>query len=456
MSTRANPMAGRYFNDPGIAAAVSNLAGAFAPPSPEEYLLAEQVKGARTTNSALADLYAQAGGDFDKLGVVADLYDPSNSYHSVGVESADRRYNTDSVAATSRANNRDTGLFGLAGTVLTGDEAMVGLPPEVAAAIGVPEFAPVAGQDIGAPASPLSETEMIAQIMAQQSPEDQRALLDPSVVQTAGPDGQPVYTPEMDAIGMEAYNNPGGQAAADLVSYRTADGREGTAIFDPNTQTLVDASTKQPLPAGAQTYKLQGGDKALMTGGTNSNQTLFDRITATTVESDMLIDSLATEIQGQAGAAGLAGTIQSVGQNLLQVGQELGAAFGGDPNAIVSQEDLASLGMPTGPYDQTFARIRSGMLQLAYLNAQRDNPSGEVSRFSLERQIEALGQGMLANDQSILAALGMNKEANARKRAAANALIGQEVVPPGAPPAGGATGATDELTEEDLQYLGAP
>ena len=436
MSTRANPMAGRYFNDPHFAAAVSNLAGAFAPPSADDYLTAEKVKGLRTSNSALADLYAQAGGDFDKLGIVADLYDPSNSYYSVDTESADRRYNTDSVAATSRANNRDTGLFGLAGTVLTGDEAMVGLPPEIAAAIGVPEFAPVAGQDIGAPAPPLTETQMIAQIMAGQSPEDQRALLDPSTVQTLGPDGQPVITAEIDAIGATAYNNPGGTAAPDPIMLIDPNTGERVSGFATPQGTYVLGDGKTPAPPNLVAYKLpQVQGTAEEVGGTGSNKTLAGRIDATLAESDMLIDSLVAEIEGQAGAAGIAGTIQNVGQNLLQVGQELGAAFGGDPNALVSEGDLASLGMPDGPYDPTFARLRSGMLQLAYLNAQRDNPSGEVSRFALERQIEALGQGLLANDQAVLAALGMNKEANARKRAASRALLGEDVVPPGAPPA---------------------
>jgi hypothetical protein len=136
------------------------------------------------------------------------------------------------------------------------------------------------------------------------------------------------------------------------------------------------------------------------------------------------------EIQGQAGAAGLAGSVQNVGQNILQVGRELGSAFGGGPNALVTPEMLSSIGQVDGPYDPTFARLRSGMLQLAYLNAQRDNPSGEVSRFALERQIEALGQGLLANDESIMAALSMNKEANARKRAASEALVGGTVVAP--------------------------
>jgi hypothetical protein len=446
MSTRANPMAGRYFNDPGIAAAVSNLAGAFAPPSAQEYLLAEQVKGARTTNSALADLYAQAGGDFDKLGIVADLYDPSNSYYSVDTESADRRYNTDVTADTALDKARIDGMFGLAGTPLAYNEVMPGLSPEVAAAIGVPEFAPQAGAALGAPAPPLNESEMIAQIMAEQSPEDQRSLLDPSTVQTVGPDGQPVITPEIDAIGMDAYNNPGGQAAATAITFDRGGVRMGGFITPDGKYTDSNGGPLTPEEAGtaAEVGKPVGTNSEL--GITGSNRTSYNNIQAITTESDMLIDSLAAEIDLQKGAVGFAGTLQNLQQNVGQVFAELNSAFGGE-DGVITPEMLSGLTDTGQPYDPTFARLRSGMLQLAYLNAQRDNPSGEVSRFALERQLEALSQGMLANDQSFLAALAMNKEANARKRAASKALLGGEVVPPDAPPAGGtgATGATTVL-----------
>ncbi len=452
MVTRQNPMAGRYFNDPGIAAAVSNLASAFAPPSPEEYLLAEQVKGERLTNDTRNRMLGIAGDNFDQLGIVADLYDPSNSFYSVDTEAATARRGQDVTAATTLDKARLDGMFGLAGTTLAYNEAMPGLSPEIAAAIGVPAMPPQAGSALGAPAPPLSETEMIAQIMAQQSPEDQRAMLDPSTVQVAGPDG-PVFAAEIDAIGQAAFNNQGGQAAPTAITFERGGVRMG-GFITPDGK-YVDASggplSLEEAGTAAEVGKPVGTNQEL--GITNSNVTLAGRIDATLAESDMLIDSLAAEIQGQAGAAGLAGTIQSVGQNLLQVGRELGAAFGDDPNALVTPEMLSSLGQVDGPYDPTFARIRSGMLQLAYLNAQRDNPSGEVSRFALERQIEALGQGALANDQSILAALGMNKEANARKRAASRALLGQEVVPPGTT---SAVGGGPVTITSDAEYDALP
>ena len=458
MTTRQNPMAGRYFNDPNFAAAVSNLASAFAPPSPEEYLMAEKVKGLRTSNAALADAYGLAAGDFDKLGVVADLYDPSNSYYSVDTEAATARRGQDVSAATALDKARIDGMFGLAGTPLAYNEAMPGLPADVAAAIGVPEFAPAAGAALGAPAPALNESEMIARIMADEMTTDERRAIagsniDP--VQIVGEGGKSTYADPLSALGQEAFVNPGSQAAPTAITFERGGVRLGGFIKDGQ---YVDASG-QPLSneeagTAAGVGKPVGTNSEL--GITNSNTTEFNRVQAITTESDMLVDSLVSEIQGQAGATGLAGTLQNVGQNILQVGQELGTAFAGDANAVITPEMLSGVVQDGQAYDPTFARLRAGMLQLAYLNAQRDNPSGEVSRFALERQIEALGQGLLANDQSVLAALSMTKEANARKRAASERLQGR---PAGAnpmptPEAPAATPPAAGTVEDGYRFLG--
>jgi len=459
MTTRQNPMAGRYFNDPNFAAAVSNLASAFAPPSPEEYLMAEKVKGLRTSNAALADAYGLAAGDFDKLGVVADLYDPSNSYYSVDTEAATARRGQDVSAATALDKARIDGMFGLAGTPLAYNEAMPGLPADVAAAIGVPEFAPAAGAALGAPAPALNESEMIARIMADEMTTDERRAIagsniDP--VQIVGEGGKSTYADPLSALGQEAFVNTGGTAAADPVMLIGPDGKRVSGFATPSGGYVL-GDGKTPAPPGFVAYKLpQIQGTAEDVGGTGSNKTSYNEIQAITAESDMLIDSLVAEVQNQAGAVGIAGTLQNLQQNLGQVFSELNAAYG-DADGLVTPEMMSGLVATDGSHDPTFARLRSGMLQLAYLNAQRDNPSGEVSRFALERQLEALSQGMLANDNSFLAALAMNKEANARKRAAAEALIGNTVVPPApgqgaAPPPAAAPAAGGNVTSSGVQW----
>lgn len=461
MSTRANPMAGRYFNDPGIAAAVSNLAGAFAPPSPEEYLIAEEVKGARTTNSALADLYSMANGNPDILGgIVGGGWDPTQGFEAMRGGLANERYKTDVTANTTLATNAADNERALREALLTGAMNPAGrqdMDAELLGAIlpginapGVSAAGPVAPTDAqvrgdliaGARDDGLISNDDIYAMTMGDVPTQQ-------IVTDAG--NRLTFGPLAARDGAEPYNPTGGQAAATPITFARGGVRMG-GFITPDGK-YVDAAGQQlsleEAGTAAEVGKPVGTNDEL--GITTSNVTLAARTDAILAESDMLIDTLAAEIQNQAGAAGIAGTIQNVGQNILQVAQELGTAFGDDPDALITEEMLATLGQEEGPYDPTFARLRAGMLQLAYLNAQRDNPSGEVSRFALERQIEALGQGALANDQSILAALGMNKEANARKRAATKALLGQEVVPPAGQP--GATGPVSISTDAEYEAL---
>lgn len=447
MTTRQNPLAGRYFNDPNFAAAISNLAGAFAPPSPEEYLLAEQVKGERLTNDTRNRMLGLAGDDFDKLGIVGDLYDPSNSYYSVDTEAATARRGQDVTAETALNKAVIDGTYGLAGTKLGYGDTMPGLPPEIAAAIGAPAFAPQSGAALGAPAPLMTEDQMMAAIIGQQDPETQRALLDVNTVNTVGPDGKAIISSEADSIGQEAFVNPGSTAAPTAITFDRGGVRMGGFIKDGKYYDAQGGPLSlEEAGTAAEVGKPMGTNAEL--GLTNSIVTERTRIDSITTESDMLVDDLKSLIQGQAGAVGLAGTLQNVAQNLVQVSNELATAFGQE-DGIVTQEMLAQV-LPSegGPYDPTFAQLRAGMLQLAYLNAQRDNPSGEVSRFALERQLEALSQGLLANDQSVLAALDMTKQANARKRKAYGTAGAANDVAPAATP--GAQGGN--VTSSGIQW----
>jgi hypothetical protein len=452
-------MAGRYFNDPGIAAAVSNLAGAFAPPSAEEYLLAEEVKGKRTTNAALADMYGLAGGDFDKLGILANLFDPSNSYYSVDTQAATARRGQDVTANTAIATNEADNDRALREALLEGvmdpmgrqsvDEQMLNAILPGAGLPGVTAAQPVAP----------TETQAMGAIIAGLSDDESRALLDPSTVQTLGPDGQPIITAEIDAIGQPAYNNPGGTAAPDPVMLINPDTGERISGFATPQGTYVLGDGKTPAPANLVAYKLPqiAGSESEVGGGTGANRTAYNNIQAITAESDMLVDSLVAKVEAKRGAVGFAGTLQNLQQNIGQVLLELNAAYGNE-DVGVPREVLDSMAPPGMAFDPVYAELRKGILDLAYLEANKGNPGGEVSRFALERQLETLSQGILANDQAFLAAMGMIKEGNARARAAAEARIGNPVVPPaqpgtGAPPS---TGATPQLSPEAQKWLGAP
>lgn len=457
MTTRQNPMAGRYFNDPNFAAAVSNLAGAFAPPSPEDYLTAEKVKGLRTSNAALADAYGLAGNDFDKLGIVADLYDPSQSYYSVDTDAATARRGQDVAAATTLDKARIDGTYGLAGAKLGYEDTMPGLPPEAAAAIGAPAFAPQSGAALGAPAPPMNESEMLALIMGRQDPATQRSFLDPNTVNTVGPDGRPVITSEIDAIGQQAYTDPGSQAAADMVSYIDPNGGEGTAVFDPNTRTLVDIATKEPLPTGTRTYKLQGGDKALMTGATSANTTKGNQVIADAQYGLGRVGQFRKLLEDNPGVLGLPGTIRGFAQDVVAGALEMGAAFGDTKGVVDSVDEVRQLAervTGSGNYDPAIAQAYSYALEMAYLQAKMQDPGGEVNVRELERLLSTFDGGIAGNSQVLANLDVLQGQLNDRITYGSNLRDGAKATQ--VPLPGASAGGKTSLSPEALKWIEGP
>lgn len=448
MTTQQNPMAGRYFNDPNFAAAISNLAGAFAPPSPEEYLLAEKVKGERFQNENLADLYANVD-EFDPMALdrraaLLGAYTPNQGFNAVNMADATARRGQDIIADTSRYNTVATGLINRASTPLTDRQALAPISDELADFIGGPALPAVSGADLGATPTPLSETEMMALIMGQQDPATQRSFLDPNTVNTVGPDGRPVITPEIDAIGQQAYTDPGSQAAADMVSYIDPNGGEGTAVFDPNTRTLVDIATKEPLPTGTRTYKLQGGDKALMTGATSSNTTKGNQVIADAQYGLGRVGQFRKLLEENPGVLGLPGTIRGFAQDVVAGALEMGAAFGDAKGVIDSVDEVRQLAervTGSGNYDPAIAQAYSYALEMAYLQAKMQDPGGEVNVRELERLLSTFDGGIAGNSQVLANLDVLQGQLNDRITYGSNLRDGAKATPvplPGAS-AGGKT-----------------
>jgi hypothetical protein len=78
----------------------------------------------------------------------------------------------------------------------------------------------------------------------------------------------------------------------------------------------------------------------------------------------------------------------------------------------------------SGDYNPKFRQARALLLEFAYANATMNNPSGEVSRYALERELEALGQGLVGNDKGLLGVLDIAKARMVRKLDQANVLDG--------------------------------
>ena len=264
MGTRMNPMAGRYFNDPSFASAVSNLAGAFGPPSAEEYLVGEQLRGTRMTNDVRDRMLGIAGDNFDQLGVIADLYDPTQSYYRVDQDNATARYGFDTTAETSRLNNaadndraiRET-IFGAASAPggsqamdaelvnsIMGTTALPALP-------GAGPVAPTPDQVRGGLLSDAVEQGLVTPQNAATS------YLSDIPVEQIVMEGStlPTIVPRSEAHNKTPFINKGAEASAKPVTLQLPDGTTIAGTFDPTSATyrLPDGS---PAPAAPPAFSI--------------------------------------------------------------------------------------------------------------------------------------------------------------------------------------------------------
>lgn len=407
MAIRANG----YYNDPNIARAAANLAGLFAPPSAGEAAGWATANAKKEEAARLAQLFEYsrspnyAQDEFDRMATAAGLYNPTQSYYRVNTDDATNRRGQDITARTAitnnTADNRARVLSNLFQPLGPG-QVRPELPGGIAGAYGMPEMdvPQAAGVD-----KPLTETEMRAAIIGG-LPDDQKrafALGDTPVENVVTPEGpRMLFRP--DAVGMEPLINKGAEARPDVTNYRTPDGSVGTAVYDPQLG-LVDTQTRQPLPAGTQTYKAnaQGGVDDVL-GKTTANrvdQQMLDIAVAknTAVKlRDMIAASPASQ--------GIVGWLRGTTQNVIAAGGEVGQYFGGGVNEIQQRiarglegEDLA------GAFDPNIPAIEMMANLLAFQYAK--TTTGErLSNEMLRATRSALGlDGLTANQQSSLARL---------------------------------------------------
>lgn len=465
MATRMNPIAGRYFNSPQFAQAFSNLASAFGPPSAGDMLQYEQLRGERAQNSRLSALWGAAGDDFDRMGVASGQWNPTQSYYAVDQSNATARRGQDVTAETSRSNNLRDNQFDLAGTLATNNleygEAMPGLPPEVAEALGLPVAIPsVTGAELGAAAPLPTESEVKGQILQGLSPDEQRAL-GLSGVETetvVGEGGKPTFATPYDALGREAYVNQGGKAAAELYQYQTPDGHTGSAVFDPNTQQLKDAATGEPLPAGTATAKIEGASRSDALGSTTANQTEANTVVAEANFGMERAKQFRSLLEQNPGILGVPGMVRGFAQDVAQAAIEMGTAFGTD-GTLGSLQEVQALGQQiaqSNGYDPAFAQAAALALEMAYMDAKMQDPSGEVNVRELERMLSVYDGG-IAGNQRVLAALdNLDSRLVARRDIYAQQLRDPAGAVPSQPGAGGAGEARIPAVTSDADYDALP
>jgi hypothetical protein len=472
--------ANRY-NDPALGAAFSNIANLFAPPSAQDLVGYATAKAKKEDAARLAWLFENAGDPMaDRKATMAGVYNPTQSYYAQDQNNAIAQRGQDVAASTSMATNaadnaraiatnQTDNQFGLAKqfmSPLSQGQVQPGLPDSIASQFGVPELPRTEGQP-----KPLSETEVQGQermdlrssglltdtmlldsILGEQAP-----------VKVDTPQGPVFSTPGQAArTGAPAYVDAGSAPKPENGMAVLADGAQVPAVQDPVSGRWRHAQTGAELPADIRVYKTPapvGSNEQIGVGKPVAN--MIDRqLIDVAVAKDTAVklrDLIATSPASQ----GAVGWLRGTAQNVVQTGGELGDYFGGQmqvvSDAIASGAADASL---AGAFDPNIPAIEMMANLLAFQYAK--TTTGErLSNEMLRAARSALGlEGLTANQASSIARIDMaikqmeSQEAILRSIRTEGVGAGQPAAPVTATPMGAAP--TDDLTDEDLQYLGAP
>lgn len=399
MATRRNPLAGRYFNSPGIASAMSNLASAFAPPGADEVLGWAKANALRDEEARKTAMWEAAGGNVDLQAAILELYTPNQSFYAVDQSNATTRRGQDIDATVAREkfaadNDRalKEALIGLGNTKLGHGDAMPGVPPELAEALGLPAFPAQTGAALGAPQAPLSETEVKG--AERQRLHNSGLLTDDMLVQeimgstpveTVLTEDGPRFASRYDAIGQQPYDKPG---TSSIKMYRTSDGRQGRTV-----DGLTDMTTGESLPADATVGSISDTSE---TFGTSELSKARDNILGRRAGLTSMINQVAAldEQLAQANADQAIGLIGSAARVFNDVATQAGAALraaGVDvPEGLrdvqLYQDSFRSMGVQN-------ANLQSALLDLAYATAQAREP-GRLTEADIERALNTIGANL--------------------------------------------------------------
>lgn len=398
------------YNDPAIGAIFENIAGMFAPPSAGD-----------TVNYAQANEINQKIGIIEKLksdpryagadaGVLANLFDPTNSFYAQDQNNATAIRGQDVTAATSRFNNAAdnqrafvTDMF----QPLSQGEVRPDVPLDISTLFDVPGALP---QVAGAP-KPLSETEARGALI-QQAPalNDQQltALVMGSTPTTnvVGADGKPVISYESAAVGQEPFFNKGAEAKPENAVAQLPDGRQVPALQGEDG-AWYHAQTGEKLPTDIQVFKIpapQGSASDVGLGKPTANY--IDRALIDIAVAKDTASKLRGLIANAPASQGAVGWLRGTTQNVLQVGDEVSTFFGGQLAEVQDalKSGAADAGL-AGAFDTNIPAIEMMANLLAFQYAK--TTTGErLSNEMLRAAKQALGlEGLDANQASSLARL---------------------------------------------------
>jgi hypothetical protein len=436
----------RYYNDPALGQAFSNLAAAFGPPSGGDLAGYATAKAKREEASRLAQLFDYASdpnydqGTADRMAVLGGLYTPNSSYYAVNLGDQTTRRGQDVVAGTSRANNaadnaralevaRGANTTSITNTLLgpVGEGATRFVPPAIADMYGLPpvqagNIAASQGERITTPdnrviegaAKPLTDAELKAQILSGLPVNEQRAAVlgQTNVENVVGEGGIPEIVFRSDAVGRQPYFNKGAEAKPQNAVAVMPDGQQVPALQGQDGR-WVHAQTGTPLPENIKIFDLPKATGTAADVGlapTTANETAANNQEAEVTRALNLLDIYQNAVSNNPGSIGLAGLVRGTAQNATQTAIDLAQAFGKTAPQVAEAANEVRAGLQAvAPefFDTSIPEIDFLQGTLAYSLARTENPSGEVSRQAFER---VKGGGLLANKASALAAIEANRK----------------------------------------------
>lgn len=432
----------RYYNDPALGQAFSNLSGLFGPPSASDTLAYASAKAKKEEAGRLAELFNLAKDPnvqqavFDRLGQATGQWTPSTGYYGVDTTAATARRGQDIGAATELQKQRIADEGALARLYATPqtinkDQTLV-LPEGTAGAMGLPRMmfgqtGAAQGETIFRPdgtvlkgeAKPLSETEAKAGILSGLPANEQRAaaLSGVPVENVVGNNGLPEIIMRSDAVGRQPYFNKGAEAKPTNAVALMPDGTTRVPARQDLDGRWVHAQTGQALPENIQIFGLPQATGTASDVGlspTTANTTQANNQEAEVTRALNLLDIYEGVVRDNPGSIGLAGLIRGTAQNAAQTATDLAAAFGKSAPQVQEAANEIKQGLARiAPefFDASIPEIDFLQGTLAYSLARTENPSGEVSRQAFERAYERVkGGGILANRESALASIGANRK----------------------------------------------
>lgn len=402
------------YNSPEMAAVAQNIAQMFGPPSGSDLAAYSTAR----KNNQQSDIVAQLRANpeyqgFDHQSILADLYDPTQSFQRINMDDATNRRGQDVSAATSRANNADTNRTGLISNMfgaLNEGQVRPQLPGDIAGMYGLPELPQAAGMP-----KPRTQQEVLGgqtqRLIDDGQLTDQNLL---SIAMGSTPveniidpvTGQPVVQWRDQAVGAEPYFNKGAEAKPTNGVARLQDGTVVPAVQGPNGRWL-HAQTGEELPPDIQIFdtpKAQGTAEEV--GLTKPTNTAVEKQLIDIAVAKDTAQTLRGLIAESPASQGVVGWMRGTAQNVIQTGGELGTFFDGGVAEVMAdiENGLADAGL-AGSFDKNIPAIELLANLLAFQYAK--TTTGErLSNEMLQSTRKALGlDGLTANQASSLARL---------------------------------------------------